>query len=131
MTRYLLTIRTDKDRQEAARWASRAPLGWRVEFKEPKRTTEQNSLMWSLISQISIQREHHGRKYTPEQWKCIFMQALGQEQEFAPTLNGNTIFPLGFRSSELSKAEMTDLIEFILAWAAENQVKLRETENAA
>lgn len=122
MSRALLTIYTQPDRLRACRWIDQAPPGTRIEFKEIKRTLPQNDLMWSLLTDVATQKEHCGRKYTPDQWKLIFMHALGREIQFIPSLDGSTFIPCGGRSSDLGKSEMSDLIEYIMAWGAQNGV---------
>jgi len=124
MTRYVFTLPHDRAKVLAA--IQSAPKGARVEIKGARRSNDQNSLMWSLLTQVSVARLHHGQKYTPDQWKCIFMSAMGQEMQFAPALDGKGFLAIGHKSSDLSKEEMTDLIEFIFAWAAENTIELRE-----
>lgn len=118
----LLRITSPAERAKAIQWCRVAQWGSRVEFRGPQRSTDQNSLMWVLLTAVSDQREHFGRKYKPDQWKMIFMSALGREMEFVPTLDGTSFLPIGHRSSKLSKAEMSELIEFILAWGAEHGV---------
>lgn len=122
MTRALITINSKSDCERAARWAMHARAGMRIEFKEAKRTLPQNDRMWAMLTDIAAQREHAGRKYTPDQWKILFMHACGREVQFIPSLDNSTFIPWGQSSSDLSKAEMTDLIEFMLAWGAENGV---------
>ena len=82
--------------------------------------------MWAMLSDIATQKKHCGRQYTPDRWKSIFMHALGQEVQFVPSLDGKTFIPLGYHSSDLSKGEMSDLIEFMMAWGAENGVKFHD-----
>ena len=122
MARALLTMREVADREKAARWVMAAPVGTRVEFKRPKRTLPQNDRMWAMLTDIASQKEHAGRKYSPDQWKVLFMHACVREVQFIPALDNGTFIPWGQSSSDLSKQEMTDLIEFILAWGAENGV---------
>jgi hypothetical protein len=121
--RALIVLRGDADRQRGTAWIAKAPAGTRVEFKAPKRTLPQNDLMWSLLTTVAQQCEHAGRRYTPDQWKVIFMHAVGREVQFLPSLDGATFIPWGQSSSDLSKQEMTELTEFILAWGAERGVK--------
>jgi len=122
MSRHLLAINSTADRARAARYIAQAPFGTRVEFKAAKRTLPQNDRMWAMLTDIAAQKEHCGRKYTPDIWKCLFMHACGRTMEFIPALDNSTVMPLGHRSSDLSKGEMSDLIEFMLAWGAENGV---------
>lgn len=122
MSRALIILHGAADRLRASRWISQAPTGTRIEFKDAKRTLDQNSRMWAMLSDIASQQEHCGRKYTPDQWKILFMHACGSEVQFIPALDGSTFIPWGGRSSDLSKAEMSELIEFMLAWGAEHGV---------
>ena len=131
MTRYVKVMWGVRDRDEIDRILDAAPKGTRVEIKDPKRTVPQNAMMWLLLSEIALQKTHHGRRYTPDQWKAIFMHAIGREITFIPSLEGETIIPWGNRSSDLSKAEMSDLIEFIKAWGAEHGVEFRHEPVAA
>lgn len=126
MARALLTMRELADREKAARWAMAAPVGTRIEFKRPKRTLPQNDRMWAMLTDIAEQKEHAGRKYSPDQWKVLFMHACGREVQFIPALDNGTFIPWGQSSSDLSKQEMTDLIEFMLAWGAENGVHFHD-----
>ena len=103
-------------------YALKAPTGSRVEFKAPKRTLPQNDRFWAMLTDISTQKTHTGRKFTPDQWKVLFMHACGREVQFLPSLDGATFIPWGQSSSDLSKDEMTDLIEFMFAWGAENGI---------
>lgn len=90
-----------------------------VEFKEKGRSGDQNSAMWGLLGQILKQRPtHNGVKMSGVLWKAVFMQALGAEMVMLPTLDGDGLFPFGHRSSKLKVAQMTDLIELMLAWCA-------------
>lgn len=129
MGRALLVINSEADRRKAATWANKAPWGTRIEFKASKRTLPQNDRMWAMLTDIAEQKTHLGRKYTPDQWKVIFMHACGREVQFIPALDGSTFIPWGQSSSDLSVSEMTDLIEFMLKWGADNGVQFKEPAN--
>jgi hypothetical protein len=131
MSRAVITLSSRADRERAASWAMRMKAGTRLEFKEAKRSTEQNSRMWAMLTDVATQKEHAGRKYTPDQWKILFMHACGREVQFIPSLDNATFIPWGQSSSDLSKAEMTELIEFIHAWGAEHGVAFHAPESAA
>jgi hypothetical protein len=131
MSRALLILANDSVRVRAMKWIHDAPEGTRVEFKEPKRTLDQNSRMWAMLTDIAAQMTHCGRRYDADEWKVIFMHALGRETRFVPSLDEKTFLPLGFSSSDLSKAEMSELMELIAAWGAEHGVKFGDTEQAA
>jgi hypothetical protein len=131
MSRALLVLANDSVRARAVSWIAKAPPGTRLEFKEPKRTTAQNARMYAMLTDIARQKEHCGRRYTVDEWKVLFMHACGRETQFAPALNGNGFLPLGYRSSDLSKQEMSDLIEFMLSWGAENGVVFHDQQQEA
>lgn len=108
-------------REQAHRLVDAAPIGAVMSIALPKRSTEQNSKLWAALSDIS-RAMPGGRKHTPETWKALFMHAMGHQSRFEMGLNGEP-FPAGFRSSQLNKSQMSELIEFILAWGAEQGVR--------
>lgn len=122
MSRALITLNYPIDRARAADLIRKAPEGTRVEFKGSQRSLDQNNVMWGMLTDIARQKTHNGRRYTADQWKVIFMHACGREVQFIPSLDNSTFIPWGQSSSDLSKAEMVDLIEFLMAWGAQNDV---------
>ncbi len=122
MSRALITLSTPADRDRATRWMRELPPGTRVEVKAPKRSLPQNDRMWAMLTDVATQKEHAGRKHSTDQWKTLFMHACGREVQFLQALDNTTFIPWGQSSSDLSKEEMTDLIEFIHSWGAENGV---------
>lgn len=130
MSRALLHLVNPSVRARAHRWIDAAPDGTRVEFREPQRTLEQNALMWALLTDVASQKEHFGRRYTADAWKVIFLHALGREVKFLPSLDGGAFVPYGGRSSEMTKAEMSELIELIQSWGAQNGVVFHNEDAA-
>ena len=126
MSRAALILASEGIRERAIRWCRSAPEGTRLEFREPKRTLGQNAKLWATLTEVSRQAEHNGRKYPADVWKIIFMHALGKQSAFVPSLDGTAFIPLGYSSSQLSKAEMSDLLELIHAWCAENAIALSD-----
>lgn len=127
-----IIIRTAADRQRAIRWVSQMPFGGVVEFKDKKRSTEQNAALWSLLTQITRQRPvHNGVNMSAVLWKAVFMQALGVELVMLPNLDGSGLFPFGHRSSKLTVPQMADLIELILAWSAGEGLSIQHFDEAA
>ena len=115
------TLQVPRDRETAHQWIDIAPAGSTITFKRPGRSLDQNAQMWVWLTKISQRAEHNGQRYTPEQWKCLFMHACGHEIGFLQGLNGEP-FPAGFRSSRLTKEQMSDLLEFIVAWCAKRGI---------
>lgn len=131
MTRALIVVYGNTERQRAINWASKAPLGTRIEFKAAKRSLDQNSRMWAMLTDVATQKEHAGRKYTPDQWKVLFMHAIGREVQFIPSLDNSTFIPWGQSSSDLSVGEMSELMDFIEAWGVQNGVSFTEHSSEA
>jgi hypothetical protein len=124
--RRAITIRNITDRLLLHRWVDAAPVGFRVEFKESTRSLEQNARLWAMLAIIAKEARINGMAYDAEAWKCIFMKAMGKEAQFLPTLDGTQFFPTGFRSSDLSVKEMTDLQTSIEVYAAEQGIELEK-----
>jgi hypothetical protein len=89
VSRHLITLHGSADKARATNYIAQAPFGTRVELKAAKRTLPQNDRMWAMLTDIAAQKEHCGRKYTPDQWKVLFMHACGREMQFVPTLDGH------------------------------------------
>jgi len=125
-----IILRTRQDRGRAVRWIETAPDGTVVEFKQKGRSNDQNAAMWSVLTQINRQRPvHNGVKMSAVLWKAVFMQALGAELVMLPTLEGGGLFPFGHRSSKLTKGEMSNLIELMLAWAATEELVIEHFDD--
>lgn len=125
---HTVVLRGRMARDRAQQLVRAAPAGSVMEIRAPRRTIDQNARLWAMLSEISMQKPG-GREHTPETWKCLFMAAAGHAVQFETGLDGRP-FPVGFRSSRLTKAEMIDLQTFIEQWCAENGVTLRDTEAA-
>lgn len=119
-----VTLDSRYRREQAHKLVDAAPVGAVMTIAMPKRSTDQNALMWTLLGFIS-RAKPGGRKHTPETWKALFMHAMGHQSRFEMGLNGEP-FPAGFRSSQLTRAQMADLITFIMAWGAEQGVHFDE-----
>jgi hypothetical protein len=78
--------------------------------------------MWAMLTDVSRQKHHFNLKLTPDDWKVIFTAALKRELRLVPNLTGDGVVQLGMSTSDMTTAEMTDLIEFMFAWGAENGV---------
>lgn len=123
MGRALLVLNGPREREKALDWIRRAPFGTRVEFKHSKRTGPQNDRMWAMLTDVATQVKYHGITLSPEDYKLLFLDALNRELRVVPNLDGNGFVNLGRSSSDLSKSEMTDLIELIFKFGAERGVK--------
>jgi NinB protein len=98
-----------------------APDGWVLRLNEPTRNLEQNAKLWALLAEVSRQVDWYGTKLSTEEWKDVFTAAL-KKSKVVPGLDGGFVV-LGQRTSHMSKAEFSELIELITAFCAEHNVK--------
>ncbi len=130
MSRALVILASLAERQRVANWAMKLPVNTRVEFKAPKRSLPQNDRMWSMLTEVAQQLPWHGIKLSADDWKLIFLDALKREVRMVPNIDGNGFVNLGRSSSDLSKDEMSDLMELIAAFGAQHGVKFQEPAEA-
>lgn len=116
-------------KQLAHAMIEQAPPGAVLNVREASRTLDQNAKLWAMLSDVS-RAKPEGRKHTTEMWKALFMKACGHHVQFLEGLDGEP-FPVGFRSSRLTKAQMCELIDFIDAWGSERGVRWTEAERVA
>lgn len=115
----------DVQRQLARRLIDRAPLGAVVNVREATRTSDQNAKMWAMLSDVS-RAKPQGRNLDTDTWKALFMASCGHRVRFEPALDGEGVVAIGFRSSHLTKDEMSDMIEAIYAYGSEHGVQWSE-----
>lgn len=127
MSRAIVQVKTQADRNLIVRWAQNVEPGTTVEFRAPRRSLDQNALMWSLLGQISKQVEWYGQKLSSEDWKDVLTASL-RRTRVVPGIDAGTFVPLGMRTSQMTKEEISDLLELIYAFGAERGVKFRELE---
>lgn len=125
MTRALIVLDSPMTRVRAVGWINKAPSGTRVEFKASKRTLPQNDRFWAMLTNVAHQLTWHGLNLTPDDWKLVFLDALKREVRAVPNLDGTGFVNIGRSSSDLSKAEMGDLMELIAAFGAQHGVQFR------
>ena len=93
-----------------------------------QRTTEQNALLHSTLQDIAEQKEWAGKKWDSEQWKRLlvdsFDRAQGRQTQIAPSIDGQGIEVLYRHTSKMSKQEMSELLEYVTAWAIEQGIVL-------
>lgn len=124
--RQTFILISDRVRENAIEAIRTAPADWRVKVEPPLRTTDQNSKLWAMLSDVA-RAKPEGRNWTPETWKAAFMHHLGHQVLFAEGLDGSGPFPIGFRTSKLTVRQMIDLIDCISAYGGLHQVEWRET----
>ncbi|HEY9219582.1 MAG TPA: recombination protein NinB [Phenylobacterium sp.] len=117
MTRATFVLWSLADRRRAVEAVTRLTRGWRVEIKAPKRTLPQNDKMWAMLTEVSEQATWHGEKLSTFEWKDMFTAAVKiaanpKSVRAVPGLEGG-IMMLGLHTSDMSVAEMADLITYM------------------
>jgi hypothetical protein len=126
MGRAVLVLASLADKAQAIRWIEKAPVNTRVTFDGPKRSTDQNALLWAALTDIATQKTYHGMRLSANDYKLLFLDALRQEMRIAPNLDGTGFVSLGTSSSALSKDDFSALIEIIYAWGTKEGVAFHE-----
>lgn len=134
MARRLFTLVNDRLRERAIECIREAKPGSRVEVKGPKRTNDQNAVMWCMLGDIAEQLKWHGRTLDTEAWKLVALDALRrhysderQLMDLVPNIDGTGFVNIGqTHSSDLSGEEMHDLLTIISAFGDQQGVEWSE-----
>ena len=131
MSRALILVKGQHDRLRAVALAQKVPTGTRIEFKAAKRSIPQNDRMWAMLTDVAQQLPWHGVKLRPDDWKLIFLDALKRELRMVPNIDGNGFVQLGRSSSDLTKEEMSGMLELITEFGLRHGVRFGDERNAA
>lgn len=121
--RAIVTLRTQSDRDKAARWAQGVALGSKIVFHGPARSIPQNDALHAAIGDIARQRDYHGVKLPVSSWKLLFLDALDRDVRMLPNLDGTGFVSVGKSTAGLSKEEFTGLLSLIYEWGNRNQIE--------
>lgn len=98
-----------------------------VHVTEP-RSADQNALLHALLTQISQRVTWAGQKHSPETWKRLltaaWLRARGDQIVVLPALDGLGVDVVFWRTSQLTRSECAELIDYVQAWAAEYAVEV-------
>ena len=115
-------------RKNAMQAVLESPTGYVVEIKPKNRTLEQNSKLHVLIQEISQKIIWAGKKQEVETWKRLltaaWLRARGEPVEMLPAIDGYGVDVVFRPTSKLTVDEMSELIEYIQAWAVEQGVEI-------
>ena len=82
--------------------------------------------MWANLEDIAQQVIWHGVKLDKQEWKDVLTAGL-KKQKIVPGIEGGFVV-IGARTSKMSVAEMTELIELSSMFGAQQGVKFRALE---
>lgn len=98
-----------------------------LEVKEATRSSEANALLHAMLKHISKYQTWAGKKHDLDTWKRLltaaWCRARGEQIELLPALDGHGVDIVFRRTSSLTRKECAELIEFVYAWGAENDVR--------
>lgn len=107
-------------------WVAKAPPGVCVAFKRPrKRTKDQNDMMWPYLRKIANAVDWDGHKLTDYQWKDVFTGSLWGGLS-VPGIEGGVVFVGARHTSDLNREEMSELLDCIIAFAAQRGIELED-----
>jgi hypothetical protein len=79
-----------------------------------------------MLSDLAKQVEWHGQKFTGEVWKrlCVasYLRENNESPILVPSLDGNGVDIIYEKTSKMSKKVMSELIEWVSCFGAENNV---------
>lgn len=111
-----------------------APPGYVCEIKEPPRNLNQNALLHAVIASIADQKQWAGEYLDTEAWKRLMVaawcRATQQGAKIVPAIDGYGFDVIYRRTSTLSKRECAELLDFVTAWAIDNNIRLSAREEA-
>lgn len=125
MTTAVLLMSRQDDQMKARRWLQNPPADCVVRFGKATRSDKQNRWLWPHLQDLQRQVPEMAA-YSLDDIKLRFLNALGVEMRFLPVLEGEGAFPVGLKSSTLTKMQFAGLQELILKFGAERQVKWSE-----
>lgn len=118
-------------RRSVAQFAADGPEGWRVTFEPPKRGSDINAALHAKLGEIAARVEWAGKRWDIETWKRLLVaawtRANGERTLILPALDGHGVDVVFRRTSEMTQAEVRDLLLFIESWCAEQPATQEET----
>jgi len=120
-TFFLINPQVKQNAMQAIKMASEDMI---CEIKKKTRSLEQNRKLWATLGEISDQVNWYGNKLTSEEWKDVFSASL-KSQKVVPGIDGGFVV-CGQRTSKMTKSEMAELIELMMAFGAERGVKFSD-----
>lgn len=119
MTSFILS--SPLIRSNAISAVKNAPDGWVVTVKASKRSEAQNRLLWQALTDISEQVEWYGQYLPNTDWKDIFTASL-RKSKVVPGIDAGSFVVTGLHTSQMTKGELSMLMDLIFAFGAEKGV---------
>lgn len=118
-----------RQREHARELIATAPDGWVMKLGAETRRDIQNRRLHAMIRDLQAQVPDLER-YSLDDIRLRFLHALGAEMRFLPELEGQGMFPVGLKSSTLTVAQFSGLIELLFQYGAKHGVRWSEPTSA-
>lgn len=100
-----------------------------ISVGKPRRTDDHSARFHAMCGEVAKQAQFMGRKLTKDQWKVLFISghamATGLQADIVPGLEGEFV-NIREKTSTMTSSRISSLIEYVSAWCAENDIRLRE-----
>ena len=94
-----------------------------LSVKTETRSDAQNRLLWQRLAELAAGVDWYGHKLTSEEWKDVISASL-RKQKVVPGIENGQFVVLGQRTSKMTVAEMTEMLDCIECFAAQQGVLL-------
>ena len=95
-----------------------------INVRKKIRNLPQNDRLHAMIRDVATQVEWYGRYVGEDDWKTIFTAAW-KNQDVVPGINGGFVV-LGVKTSKMTEAEASELIELVMAFGCQHNVKWKD-----
>jgi hypothetical protein len=121
MTRFILA--NDQVRYRAVTAVQQALQGYVVTIKPPTRSLEQNAKLHAELTEIAATVPWAGKLRDVTTWKRLltasWLRARGEAVEVLPALDGHGIDVIFEPTSQMTGAQVRELLDYIGAWRSE------------
>jgi hypothetical protein len=119
----LLILAHPEARRRAVAAVQEAQEGYRVTIEPPRRGLDINAALHAMLGEIADRVPWAGKLRSIEVWKRLLVaawsRAVGDQIELLPALDGHGVDIVFRRTSEMTQAEVRDLMAYIESWAAD------------
>lgn len=129
--RQHFTLISDRVRHNAVQAIMEAPEGSRITIAPKSRSNDQNSMFHAMCGDIAKSGvKWAGDAHSLDEWKALLVSAhavaTGQGGAVIPGLEGEYV-AIRESTSRMTVGRASSLIEYTLAWCAQNGVDLHDT----
>lgn len=132
MSKRTYVLHTDRIRENAIRAVREAPEGYRVTVSAPNRTSDQNSKLHAILSDLAKSPlTWAGKRRTLDEWKMLMVSAHSvatkHPGEVIPGVEGEFV-AIRESTASMGVARASSLIEYVLVFCVTKGVELHDTE---